>query len=114
MTSSDDGGSLSVRVSTGHCGLGLWVERRLAASRYLALRRILCECRGCVLSLRGCVPTHYLKQVARAIAGEVVGVGEGADAKATAEFRGAALEIAIPVPPRPEPEGHRIEVREGK
>lgn len=57
------------RVSPGSA-----VEQRLGSSGYLALRRIRCECDGDVLSLRGCVPSYFLKQVAQAIAGDTAGI----------------------------------------
>ncbi len=50
------------------------IERRLKQSGYLALRRIRCEFRDGVLRLRGQLPSHYLKQVAAALAAEVKGV----------------------------------------
>jgi osmotically-inducible protein OsmY len=50
------------------------VACRLRWSGYLALRDVSCGIRGGVLSLHGRLPTHYLKQVAQAIAVEVEGV----------------------------------------
>lgn len=50
------------------------MEQRLGSSGYLALRRIRCECDGDVLSLRGCVPSYFLKQMAQAIAGDTAGI----------------------------------------
>ncbi len=47
------------------------VEHRLKQSGYLALRRIHCEFRDGVLRMRGQLPSHYLKQVAVAVADEV-------------------------------------------
>ncbi len=49
-------------------------ERALRNSPYLALRNVTCECRDGVLSLRGCLPTYYLKQVAQAVVAPVDGV----------------------------------------
>jgi len=71
MTKPDDCDAVIIDESLGGCIHRLAVERRLGATGYLALRRIHCECRGGVLSLRGSVPSHYLKQVAQAIAAEV-------------------------------------------
>lgn len=50
------------------------VACRLRRSGYLALRDVSCDVRGGMLSLHGRLPTHYLKQVAQAIAVEVEGV----------------------------------------
>ncbi|HYV34069.1 MAG TPA: BON domain-containing protein [Gemmataceae bacterium] len=41
-------------------------QSRLNNSSYLELRRIQCGFQGGVLTLRGCVSTHYLRQVAQA------------------------------------------------
>jgi osmotically-inducible protein OsmY len=49
-------------------------ERALRNSPYLALRNIACECRDGMLTLRGCLPTYYLKQVAQAVVARVEGV----------------------------------------
>jgi osmotically-inducible protein OsmY len=49
-------------------------ERALRSSPYLALRNVACECRDGVLTLRGCLPTYYLKQVAQAVVANVDGV----------------------------------------
>jgi hypothetical protein len=51
------------------------VLRRLWRGGYLALRDVGCEVRGETVRLRGTLPSHYLIQVACAIAGEVEGVG---------------------------------------
>jgi hypothetical protein len=49
-------------------------ERALRSSPYLALRNVACDCRGGVLTLRGCLPTYYLKQVAQAVVSRIDGV----------------------------------------
>jgi osmotically-inducible protein OsmY len=49
-------------------------ERALRNSPYLALRNVACECQDGVLTLRGCLPTYYLKQVAQAVVARVEGV----------------------------------------
>jgi len=49
-------------------------ERALRNSPYLTLRNVTCECRDGVLSLGGCLPTYYLKQVAQAVVAHVEGV----------------------------------------
>lgn len=40
-------------------------ENRLRANAYLALKNISCEFHEGVLTLRGCLPSYYLKQVAQ-------------------------------------------------
>jgi osmotically-inducible protein OsmY len=49
-------------------------ERALRGSPYLALRNVACDGHDGVLTLRGCLPTYYLKQVAQAIVARVDGV----------------------------------------
>ncbi len=49
-------------------------ERALRNSPYLVLRNVSCECLDGVLTLRGCLPTYYLKQVAQAVVAQVEGV----------------------------------------
>ena len=50
--------------------LGERAEARLRANAYLALKNVTCEDRDGVLTLRGCLPSYYLKQVAQtAVAG---------------------------------------------
>jgi osmotically-inducible protein OsmY len=49
-------------------------ERALRNSPYLALRNVTCDCRDGVLTLRGCLPTYYLKQVAQAVVARLEGV----------------------------------------
>jgi osmotically-inducible protein OsmY len=49
-------------------------ERALRNSPYLALRNVTCDCRDGVLTLRGCLPTYYLKQVAQAVVARLDGV----------------------------------------
>ena len=49
-------------------------ERRLRSHSYLALKNVSCEYREGVLTLRGCLPTYYLKQVAQAVVGRLDGV----------------------------------------
>ncbi len=67
-------GSTTVDGFPARVGPGTAVEQRLGSSGYLALRRVRCECDGDVLSLRGCVPSYFLKQVAQAIAGDTAGI----------------------------------------
>jgi osmotically-inducible protein OsmY len=49
-------------------------ERRLRSHSYLALKNVSCEYRDGVLTLRGCLPTYYLKQVAQAAVDHLDGV----------------------------------------
>jgi osmotically-inducible protein OsmY len=49
-------------------------ERRLRGSSFLALRNVCCEYHEGVLTLRGCLPTYYLKQIAQEVVAEVEGV----------------------------------------
>jgi osmotically-inducible protein OsmY len=49
-------------------------ESRLRAHSYLALQNVSCEYREGVLTLRGHLPTYYLKQVAQAAVGQLEGV----------------------------------------
>ncbi len=74
MIKRDGCSSASMNTSRDRCGHRVSVEQRLGASGYLALRRIHCECEDGVLSLRGRVPSQYLKQVAQTIAAAVEGV----------------------------------------
>jgi osmotically-inducible protein OsmY len=49
-------------------------ESCLRKNAYLVLRNISCEFRGGVLTLRGCLPTYYLKQIAQSVVLGVAGV----------------------------------------
>jgi osmotically-inducible protein OsmY len=49
-------------------------QGHLRRSGYLALRDIGCTCREGVVTLRGCLPTHYLKQIAQHLVVELEGV----------------------------------------
>jgi osmotically-inducible protein OsmY len=55
-------------------GAGELAESRLRRSAYLALQHVSCEFRAGVLTLRGRLPSYYLKQVAQAVVAEVEGV----------------------------------------
>jgi osmotically-inducible protein OsmY len=49
-------------------------ERCLRCNSYLALKNVSCEyCEG-VLTLRGCLPTYYLKQMAQTAVAQIEGV----------------------------------------
>jgi len=45
--------------------LSEWAESLLRSNSYLALKNISCEFDDGVLTLRGCLPSYYLKQVAQ-------------------------------------------------
>jgi osmotically-inducible protein OsmY len=49
-------------------------ETRLRKNSFLALRNVSCSFVDGMLTLRGCLPSYYLKQVAQEIAGGVPGV----------------------------------------
>ncbi len=49
-------------------------EALLRGNSYLALKNVSCECKEGVLTLRGCLPTYYLKQVAQTTVGGLDGV----------------------------------------
>jgi osmotically-inducible protein OsmY len=48
-------------------------EQRLWRSGYLALRNVSCRACDGVVSLHGCLPSYYLKQVAQELASGVEG-----------------------------------------
>ncbi len=50
------------------------VQERLGRSSYRALRDVSCIASDGVLHLHGCLPSHYLKQVAQEVASGAVGV----------------------------------------
>jgi osmotically-inducible protein OsmY len=55
-------------------GSGALAADRLRRSAYLALQRVCCEFRAGVLTLRGRLPSYYLKQVAQMLVATVEGV----------------------------------------
>jgi hypothetical protein len=52
-----------------------WAECRLRGARYSVLRRVSCEYRAGVLTLRGRLPSYFLKQMAQALLAGTEGVG---------------------------------------
>jgi len=50
---------------TSDQALAAEARRRLHASRYVALRKVKCECRNNVITLSGRLPSFYLKQLAQ-------------------------------------------------
>ncbi len=55
-------------------GLPELAEGCLRRNLYLALGNVPCDCRGGVLVLRGCLPSHHLKQVAQEVVAHLEGV----------------------------------------
>jgi osmotically-inducible protein OsmY len=49
-------------------------ESSLRRNGYMALQNIACEYRDGVLTLTGCLPTYYLKQLARESVARLAGV----------------------------------------
>jgi osmotically-inducible protein OsmY len=49
-------------------------ENCLRHNSYLALKNVRCDCEAGVLTLRGCLPTYYLKQMAQSAVARVEGV----------------------------------------
>ena len=52
-------------VAHSHMDLAEWAESRLRSNSYLALKNISCAFDDGVLTLRGCLPSYYLKQIAQ-------------------------------------------------
>ncbi len=71
---ADGGGTLLLAPGARRADPADLAERALRNSPYLALRTVRCECQDGVLTLRGCLPTYYLKQVAQAVVARVEGV----------------------------------------
>jgi osmotically-inducible protein OsmY len=51
-------------------------RRRLQGSSYLSLRRLSCEYMHGLLTIRGEVPSYYLKQLAQSLVSTLAGVAE--------------------------------------
>lgn len=49
-------------------------ESRLRSNPYLALKTVSCQYSDGTLTLRGSLPSYYLKQVAQCVVGDVEGV----------------------------------------
>ena len=62
------------RVASATAGVGELAENRLRRSPYLALRDIGCADHEGAVTLRGRVPTYYLKQLAQEVVADVEGV----------------------------------------
>jgi hypothetical protein len=48
-------------------------ESCLRSNPYLALKNVTCDYREGVLTLRGCLPSYYLKQIAQTAVARVAG-----------------------------------------
>jgi len=55
-------------------GIAEGAESCLRGNPYLALKNVSCEYHEGVLTLRGCLPSYYLKQMAQAAVSRVAGV----------------------------------------
>ena len=55
--------SNEVQTVVQRCGVTKIVERRLRESMYISLRTVSCQFKDGLLTLRGIVPTLYVKQV---------------------------------------------------
>src|SRR5580692_6108701 len=55
-------------------GVAEGAEVRLRSNSYLALKNVSCEYHEGVLTLRGCLPTYYLKQMAQTAVAQIEGV----------------------------------------
>lgn len=54
-------------------GIAEGAEHCLRGNAYLALKNVSCEYSEGVLTLRGCLPSYYLKQMAQAAVSRVAG-----------------------------------------
>ncbi len=69
----------------------------LRQSAYMELRELSCDFNGGVLTLRGCVPTYYLKQLAQEAVADVPGVIEvdnGVEVGASSRYAAANWSVA--------------------
>jgi osmotically-inducible protein OsmY len=71
---SDGGVAVLVPPTARRVDCADLAERALRNSPYLVLRNVNCDFRDGVLTLRGCLPTYYLKQVAQAVVANIDGV----------------------------------------
>jgi hypothetical protein len=87
-----------IRATSAGAGVGERAEHRLRSSPYLALRVIGCANHEGSVTLRGCVPTYYLKQLAQ----EIVSGTEGVRDHQLDQGHGSAVQerLAMLVPSR--------------
>jgi osmotically-inducible protein OsmY len=64
----------ATRRTVNIIGAAEQAESKLRRSAYLALQHLSCEAHAGVLTLRGRLPSYYLKQVAQAVVAAVEGV----------------------------------------
>jgi osmotically-inducible protein OsmY len=74
MLRVDAGNGLAATGLPQPTDMAEWAENRLRGNSYLALKNISCDYEGGVLTLRGCVPSYYLKQVAQETVAPLEGV----------------------------------------
>jgi hypothetical protein len=63
-----------IEPETSQASIKDLAERFLHSNPYLALRNISCDYLGGVLSLRGCLPSYYLKQLAQEAVADLDGI----------------------------------------
>jgi hypothetical protein len=64
----------SVLLRPANQGVAEGAEIRLRCNSYLALKNVSCEYHEGVLTLRGCLPSYYLKQMAQTAVARLDGV----------------------------------------
>ena len=62
------------RLTERPMGVADRARSRLLGNPYLALRNVQCDFADGVLTLRGCLPSYYLKQVAQTAVAQLDGV----------------------------------------
>ena len=67
-------GACATASSSPQLDIAEMAEARLRKSSYLTLCNVFCEFQEGVLTLRGCLPRYYLKQVAQEVVAELPGV----------------------------------------
>jgi hypothetical protein len=61
-------------VPPGCRDVAAFAESRLRGNSYLALKNICCRYQDGILTLRGCLPSYYLKQMAQTAVAHIDGV----------------------------------------
>lgn len=70
----DDAGTPPPPPTSNDSAVTEAAESHLRQHSYLALKNISCECRHGQLTLRGCVPSFYLKQIAQTVVAQIDGI----------------------------------------
>ena len=65
---------ISPRPAPTFAGVVEGAETRLRSNSYLALKNVSCEFSEGILTLRGCLPSYYLKQMAQTAVARIDGV----------------------------------------